>query len=304
MTVRYTNQYSLRILLATLILAACCTNQATGLYSISGKSTFLDSGQTTYAALLGASAESTKKTSEHRPEESKSLSDFTKDYIKGWPDRVREDTKACFLKRNNIIALSLACGASIALHSSGADDQVARNFRKHQVFNHFADESLHVIGSPWAHFGASALWFAVSAKKQDQLNRERAWTMMRALSMTTASTLVLKAIRSNKTPNDKRWSWPSGHTSSSFAVASVLHEFYGPKVGFPAYALAGLIGCKMMDTGDHWASDVAFGATLGCVVGHSIAARDKKLEIAGFKVMPYMGNAHTSAVGISLVKEF
>ena len=111
-------------------------------------------------------------------------------------------------------------------------------------------------------------------------------------------------FRSNDTPNGKRWAWPSGHTASSFTVASVLDEFYGPKVGIPAYVTAGLVGYRMMDTGDHWASDVVFGATLGWVVGHTVAGKHKKLEIAGFRVLPYLANTNSSAMGISLVKEF
>ncbi|HUS73652.1 MAG TPA: phosphatase PAP2 family protein, partial [Sedimentisphaerales bacterium] len=108
----------------------------------------------------------------------------------------------------------------------------------------------------------------------------------------------------NETPNGKRWAWPSGHTSSSFTVAAVLDEFYGPKVGIPAYAVASVVAYRMMDTGDHWASDVVFGATLGWVVGHTIAGKHKKLEIAGFTVLPYMGNGDGPTAGISLVKQF
>jgi hypothetical protein len=60
----------------------------------------------------------------------------------------------------------------------------------------------------------------------------------------------------------------------------------------------------MMDTGDHWASDVVFGATLGWVVGHTVAGKHKELEIAGFKVLPYTGYTKGSVLGISLVKQF
>ena len=60
-------------------------------------------------------------------------------------------------------------------------------------------------------------------------------------------------------------------------VASVLHEYYGWQVGVPAYGVAGLVGWRMMDVGDHWASDVLFGAALGCVVGHTVAAQHNPL---------------------------
>ena len=221
-----------------------------------------------------------------------------------WPVRIIEDSKETFLRRDNITALLLAGGASIAMHNSDADDNLAGNFERHRTFQGFTDESLDVIGNPGTHFAVTSLWYALSAQSQDEFNKERAWTMMTALAVNGMATVGLKAIRDNDCPNGKNWAWPSGHTSSSFTVASVLDEFYGPKVGIPAYALASLVGYRMMDTGDHWASDVVFGAALGWVVGHTIAGKHKQLEIAGFKVVPYIGNANGSAMGVSLVKRF
>jgi hypothetical protein len=220
------------------------------------------------------------------------------------PDRFILDSKDTFLRRSNLAALLLAGGASIAMHNTDADDNLNQNFQRHRVFKGFTDESLNIIGSPATHFPATALWYALSAQNEDEFNRERAWTMMTALSITGLTTTGLKAIRHNDTPNGKKWAWPSGHTSSSFTVASVLDEFYGPRVGIPAYALAGLVGYRMMDTGGHWASDVVFGATLGWVVGHSVAGKHKKLEIAGFQVVPHIGSANGMGMGVSLVKRF
>ena len=221
-----------------------------------------------------------------------------------WPNRFIEDSKDTFLRTDNMTALLLAGGASIAMHHSNADKNIAANFERHRIFRGFIDESLNVIGCPGTHFGATGLWYILSAESQDEFNRERAWTMMTALAITGATTLGLKAIRDNETPNKKGWGWPSGHTSSSFTAASVLDEFYGPKVGVPAYALASLVAWRMMDTGDHWGSDVVFGATLGWVVGHTVAGRHKQLEIAGFKVLPYATVANGSAAGVTLIKQF
>ncbi len=221
-----------------------------------------------------------------------------------WPRRIIEDSEDVYLKKDNLFALLLAGGASIAMHNSGADKNIAEHFERHSVFHGFADESFNAIGHPGTHFAATGLWYALSAESGNQLNKERAWTMMTALSVTWMTTMGLKAVRDNDTPNDKSRAWPSGHTSSSFTVASVLDEFYGPKVGIPAYGLASVVAYRMMDTGDHWASDVVFGATLGWIVGHTVAGKHKELEIAGFKLLPYMGGAEGSAVGISFVKQF
>jgi len=221
-----------------------------------------------------------------------------------WPDRIYEDSKAVLLGGDNFTALLLAGGASVAMHHSNADKNLSGNFERHRGFQHITEESLNVIGSPGTHFAATGLWYAISAEALDEFNKERAWTMMTALSVTGIVTVGLKAIRDNETPNGKQWAWPSGHTASSFTVASVLDEFYGPKVGTPAYIAASLVGWRMMDTGDHWASDVVFGATLGWIVGHTVADKHKQLEIAGFKVLPYAGNHNGSVIGVTLAKRF
>ncbi|MBN2181164.1 MAG: phosphatase PAP2 family protein [Sedimentisphaerales bacterium] len=220
-----------------------------------------------------------------------------------WPDRLIEDAKDSFLQPDNMTALILAGGASIVMHKD-ADEDVADYFSRHQKLRNFRDESLNIIGHPTTHFSASALWYFLSLHNQDEVNRERAWTMRTALTITWITTMGLKAARDNETPNGKDWAWPSGHTSSSFTVASVLDEFYGPKVGIPAYGVALLIAYRMMDTGDHWGSDVVFGATLGWVVGHTVAGKHKKLEVAGFKVVPYIPITEEPAIGIGLMKRF
>ncbi len=183
-------------------------------------------------------------------------------------------------------------------------ESVAGNFERHRGFADFTDKSIGLIGGPGFHFAVTGLWYAVSAENQDQLNRQRAFTMITALSITGLTTVGLKAIRNNDTPNGNCWAWPSGHTSSSFTVASVLDEFYGPRVGIPAYILASVVGWRMMDSGNHWGSDVVFGATLGWIVGHSVAGRHKQLEMAGFEVLPYAAGNGNPVIGICLAKQF
>ena len=227
-----------------------------------------------------------------------------KEDIRKWPKRLKEDSKETFLRADNATALLLAGGASIIMHNTHADTNIERHFDKHPSLHGFEDESLNVLGHPMTHFGAASLWYFLSAENEDELNRQRAWTMRTALSLTWIATTGLKLARNNETPNGKDYAWPSGHTSSSFTVASVLDEFYGPKVGIPAYVAASAVAYRMMDTGDHWASDVVFGATLGWVVGHTVAGRHKKLEIAGFDIVPYVGHTEESKAGIGFLKQF
>lgn len=286
---------------AALFLAAGCANQTHNLHQANNppKSAGAD-----IANLPGNIIEGSKEGLDGVSEISGYVLEAATANAADWPKRIIEDSKESFLRADNLSILLLAGGASVALHSSGADKKLAENFDDHYVFQDFTDESLNVIGHPWTQFGASALWYAISKKNQDDFSAERAKAMIAALSVTGVATMGLKAIRDNEAPNGKDWAWPSGHTASSFTVASMLDEFYGPKVGIPAYAFASVIAYRMLDSGDHWTSDVVFGAALGWVVGHTFGAKHKELEVAGFKVLPYTVANDGSVIGVNLVKRF
>jgi len=221
------------------------------------------------------------------------------------PETIIYESKDIIGDKNNAIALLLAGGASIAMHNTGADGKIADNFRDNQILGRDIDKLVDLFGGPGFHFAASGVWYIASDAACDNFNKARAWTMIEALSINSTATLALKLLRDNRTPNDKWLGWPSGHTSSSFTVASVLHEYYGPEVGLPAYLGAGFVGYRMMDSGDHWASDVLFGAVLGYVIGHHTAGEHMRLELAGFEVLPYTDLQNNKAVaGLSFVKKF
>ena len=224
--------------------------------------------------------------------------------LDAFPDRLLADTKATFLRSDNLALLAWAGLASYAMNDGPADDDIADHFDRHSTFGGIDEDALFVIGSPVTHFAATGLWYILEARDQNDEGRCKAVTMLSALAITGAVTGGLKAIRDNDQPDGQDWAWPSGHTSSSVAVASVLHEFYGLRVGLPAYVASGVVAWRMMDDGDHWASDVVFGAALGWVVGHTVAQRHGSAEIAGFEVLPYTGSRDTPAVGISLSKRF
>ncbi|MCM2267916.1 MAG: phosphatase PAP2 family protein [Elusimicrobiales bacterium] len=70
-----------------------------------------------------------------------------------------------------------------------------------------------------------------------------------------------------------RTSFPSGHTTSAFAVASVFsRRCASPAVGISAYALAAGTALQRVYDDKHWASDVFAGAALGTAVGRWIAS--------------------------------
>jgi hypothetical protein len=241
---------------------------------------------------------------ESKPTAVEAIGEFSSDLVKKLPGGIWEGSKETFSRTDNITALLLAGGASVIMHNDGADNKIEDNLKHHRRFNDWTDKTLEFAGGPGAHFAATGIWYIISVENQDELNKSRSWTMMKALSITGLTTFGLKAALNNDTPNGKSWAWPSGHTSSSFTAASVLDEFYGPQVGLPAYGFACVVAWRMMDSGDHWGSDVVFGAVLGWVVGHTVAGNDKKLEMAGFNVLPYVANDGQQVMGVNLLRRF
>ena len=78
-------------------------------------------------------------------------------------------------------------------------------------------------------------------------------------------------------------SFPSGHTTQAFAVASVIADHYDPlwvKVG--SYGVASMVGYARMERNAHWASDVLAGALIGIVVGKTVVHfnKDRRYELS------------------------
>lgn len=85
------------------------------------------------------------------------------------------------------------------------------------------------------------------------------------------------------TPGTDHLSFPSGHTATVFAVATVVAKGYPetPWVGYMSYSLAGLAGLSRIYDGKHWSSDVYFGALLGWYIGHVIMEKPTWQMTAG-----------------------
>lgn len=62
------------------------------------------------------------------------------------------------------------------------------------------------------------------------------------------------------------YSFPSGHTGSSFASAVILYKTLPKKFGIPALTLAGLMGFSRLYLGVHYPSDVLGGAIIGSLI--------------------------------------
>ena len=77
-------------------------------------------------------------------------------------------------------------------------------------------------------------------------------------------------------------SFPSGHTTSVFAIASVIGYQYRdtPWIPITAYSLAGLAGMARVYDNRHWFSDVFAGAVFGIATGRFICRQHQGSRLA------------------------
>ena len=69
-------------------------------------------------------------------------------------------------------------------------------------------------------------------------------------------------------PTPSQYSFPSGHTSSSFAAAAVFYRHLPKKLGIPSVVLAGLIGFSRLYVGVHYPTDVLAGVVMGIFLSY------------------------------------
>ncbi|MFQ6606285.1 MAG: phosphatase PAP2 family protein [Fidelibacterota bacterium] len=101
---------------------------------------------------------------------------------------------------------------------------------------------------------------------------------------TAALTSFLKRVVGRERPNHRGYrSFPSGHTSGSFAFAGTIDELYGHGWGSLAYGVATLVGISRVHDNKHYLSDVIFGAALGTTIarGFARAFRSEKIWSSG-----------------------
>ncbi len=105
--------------------------------------------------------------------------------------------------------------------------------------------------------------------------RSMTYDFAQALIVNEAYTGILKyAVQRPRPDGSDNLSFPSGHASAAFSLATVAEHHYGWKVGVPAYLLASGIGLSRVESNRHNLSDVLAGATLGIIVGRTVGRVD------------------------------
>ncbi|WP_291125371.1 phosphatase PAP2 family protein [Flavobacterium sp. UBA6031] len=123
--------------------------------------------------------------------------------------------------------------------------------------------------------GTPIILYGISLLEKDSANKQKAiFVGVSVITATAIATLLKYAVNRprpfitypylDKVTDGGSPSFPSGHTSDAFALATSLSIAY-PKwyVIAPSFAWAGAVGFSRMDLGVHYPSDVLAGAILG-----------------------------------------
>jgi membrane-associated phospholipid phosphatase len=91
-----------------------------------------------------------------------------------------------------------------------------------------------------------------------------------------------------KGPSINKNSFPSGHTSSAFAIATVMANEYEeiPYIAPITYGIATLTGMSRVHEDKHWVSDIFFGAMLGYFTSKTILKLHSNKKGRHFTIYP------------------
>jgi membrane-associated phospholipid phosphatase len=109
--------------------------------------------------------------------------------------------------------------------------------------------------------------------------RQEAEQTAKGLIATALATELLKdTVREQRPNNGPRTSFPSGHASAAFAMATAIAD-YQPKYQWEAYGVATIIGWSRVELRAHHTDDVVAGALLGHYLTHLFTG--KRLTTTG-----------------------
>ncbi|MBT3584865.1 MAG: phosphatase PAP2 family protein [Halobacteriovoraceae bacterium] len=221
------------------------------------------------------------------------------------------------LGKGDFVKLAIAAGAIVMLFPH---DEAVRDF----AAEHQSDlsERLAVAGEFWgsglgiyAAGGAYIVGLVIKNKKI----QKTALFYGKAAIITGIVAQGLKRVFHRERPGDDNssnnfsgpglhgddLSFPSGHTITSFTLATFIAETWGHKskiIPVLAYGAATIGGLSRVHDEAHWLTDIIFGAIIGHLVTKAILKADSSKS--GFVISPYLNEYGNLMVGMTYQKNY
>lgn len=173
----------------------------------------------------------------------------------------------------------IAIGAAASAGTRPADYHVGRSLSTASQLREVSEPGAF-IGSTPLQLGLSAAAYAVGRSTHSPRLTEAGADLFRAQLLAQGLTMGMKETFRRQRPEGAGFAFPSGHTTVSFASATVLQQHFGWRIGAPAYALASYVALSRVQMKRHYLSDVAFGAALGIAAGRTITiGRGRRMQL-------------------------
>jgi hypothetical protein len=129
-------------------------------------------------------------------------------------------------------------------------------------------------------------WWAMGKALDSGKAADAGRDLLRAQISATSWVYAIKFAVNRTRPNGDPRSFPSGHSTATFATAMVLQDHYGWKVGVPMFAAAAYTSVSRLIDNKHWASDVTMGALVGVASARTVTLhlRRQPMAVAPFAV--------------------
>lgn len=167
-------------------------------------------------------------------------------------------------------AVTLGIGGGLALAVHPADDYVTEHATAGGPRQPYKLGS--AIGSGWTQIGLAVGTYTTGVIAHQRPMAHFGADLVSAQAINGVITQGTKFAVRRERPDSSggSYSFPSGHTSSTFATAAVAWRHFGWKVGVPAVAVGTWVGASRVQLKRHFMSDVVFGAAVGMAAGRTV----------------------------------
>ena len=238
---------------------------------------------------------------------------FLKDEVHIWTSPFRGSSYSGRAFPKYVIPFTLITGALIA--TDHRTSELLPNTRDQDTWSRRVSQ----VGAPYTLAGMAVTMYLIGKGTGNSKARETGFLGAEAIAHSQIMTLVLKTATQRERPLDFHAdggggiafgrggsSFPSGHASGSFALATVFAYEYGPEhrwVPYASYGLASIVAASRLSAEKHWVSDLFVGSTLGFLIGryvfktHHDPRIDGEIPTRSDRAIPTFGiTAHQATV--------
>jgi len=278
------------------------------------KNNFFDSNLSDFK-ISDSRAYTSSPRKRERLRDSQNKLELNRDYFKGMvSDLVYTATSPSRWDRSDWLTAGLVAGGTAFF--IGLDEEIRDGFEDNRSST---TDDLAEIFEPFGNgaftIPALAAFYIFGHFDENEKARRTALIATESFLITGLYTTVLKVTFGRHRPSTgdsstsfdgfttDHNSFPSGHTSTAFAIATVVANEYEdtPYIKPISYGLATLTGLSRMNDEKHWASDVFFGAALGYFTSKTLLRLHNNKKGQHFTIYP---RADSRGGGIVLSKKF